>query len=479
MGNIILFLIFGLFAYFGVLAFYKFVLATIVFWLQNGYWEKSPTKVLFGLIFVISHGGIGFGGLYYLFFGKEKNTLNPGASTDSPWLRRSYWAKPTIFPDSKFTISILNFIFYYLAIISPIAFLAVFESLKRQEYKGLYGLLIPAVASLIFFYKKKLRQQIAIHGKMPLQMNPYPGSIDGQIGGSIEVFLSRDNNIETTNIQLQCLHHSRNGDDSKEEILWDETMIPLLHTTLDGKQLQFSFNIDALQEQSQAKENSQYIEWWLSLEIELENGQKLKNNYRNLPVFNTAQQSTFVNQQAYAQESSKTQEMNDAAIDKIMPFSSVEQSGHYLNYPIFRNLSGIFIFLIGIAFIAMGFAIPDRIFNIVFPLLGCLAALGGIYSFFNSLEVHIDPIGIQTKRYLFGILIKTITIPSYELKKFKFRKTGGMSTMNKTVHYYEILAISQNKQKTVVVEGICSLSQARLAIERLEKMLDSKAKTSP
>jgi len=476
MGNIVAFLFFGVFAFIGAYSFYEFGISAVVFLLQNGYWQKPPTETLFGLVFVISHGGIGFGGLCYLIFIKDKDTLNPEAPIESPWLRRSYWSNSTIYPDSKSKIQIINFIFYYLAFLSPLILLAVFESVRLQQYTGLFGLLVPTIASWAFFYKNKLRQQIAIHGKMPLQMNPFPGSIGGHVGGSIEVHLNRDNQLKSANIKLQCLQHDRNSENTQKEQLWDETMIPLQRSTLDGKELQFSFTIDAEQEQSQAKENSQYIEWQLSLELDFENGQKLKKNYCNLPVFNTAKQSNFIDQQAYAQGSSETLKMNNSALDKIMPLTSTDQS-YQFNYSIGRNFLGLFLVIFGVIFIVVGLNIPDLIFNIFFPFLGGLAALGGIYSFFNSLEVHIDPTKIKTKRYLFGILIKTFDIPSYELEKFELKKSGTTTSSQNTTHHYEILAISQNQQKTVVIENIKSRSQARLAIERLEKILASNTNT--
>ena len=60
------YIFFGLFAITGLAAFIGISFSPVLFWLQNGYWDEPPKQILFGLIFLISHGGTGFGGLLYL-----------------------------------------------------------------------------------------------------------------------------------------------------------------------------------------------------------------------------------------------------------------------------------------------------------------------------------------------------------------------------------------------------------------------------
>ena len=154
-----------------------------------------------------------------------------------------------------------------------------------------------------------------------------------------------------------------------------------------------------------------------------------------------------------------------------MPYQPSGSNGYTLHYPFGRDLGSVMFIVIGSIFVVTGFLIPDIIFNIAFPLLGGLCALAGVYAFANALTVKISPEFIETTRFLFGIVIKKRTLPSYAFKEFKAVKASGSQNNSQNngakKQYYDIQARGKDGQKLIVAEKIDGEGQAKAAIERL------------
>ena len=308
---------------------------------------------------------------------------------------------------------------------------------------------------------------------MPLTLNPYPGSIGGQFGGTIPFKLSQQSIIKST-VELQCIRHYDSGDDSRKEILWNESMVPAWRTTIDGQELSFCFDLEPNLQEAQASEKKPYFSWVLFLDVSLNNDSRIKREYQDLPVFNTQQKSTLRDQQAYAKHSEETALMHETFLDQIMLFKSTPDGSYHLNYPMGRSLWGFAWIVVGAIFVTVGLLIPNIIFNIIFPLLGGIAALGGIYSLVNSVDIHINPLGVNSKRYIFGLLTSERQIASYNIKEFISKRSMSTNSSNKKTQYYDIYALSNSGQKALVVENVKGMGQARAAIQRLQSMMNNK-----
>ncbi len=467
------YIFFGIFAIAGLAAFIGTSYSPVLFWLQNGYWNESPKQILFGIIFLITHGGVGFGGLLYLWLKPDGHTDIENTQSDQPWLSKTYWVNATIYSNTGSSKTALKYVIRYLGVISLIVLFVVYESFKRQEYIAFWGLIIPVVTVLIYLYLKKLSRETQIYGRMPLTLNPYPGSIGGQLGGTIPINIEHYD-IQKSAVELHCTGYTKSGDDNRQDIRWNETMVPSLKNTINGQELAFCFDLNNDKNdlpESQASESRPYHAWTMFLEITLKDGSILKRKYEDLPVFKTHQKSTIRDQQAYASHSTETAEMHDEALDNIMAFKSADNGGYHLNYPMGRSLWGFAGILFGLVFIVVGTLIPDIIFNIVFPLAGGGVVIGSIYSLVNSLDIHIDPLGLSSKRYVFGILTKERKFASYEIQEFFWKRSMSTSTNSKTTQYYDIYARNNNGQEAIVVESIKGMGQARVAIQRLQEML--------
>ena len=209
--------------------------------------------------------------------------------------------------------------------------------------------------------------------------------------------------------------------------------------------------------------------WEVRFSTKTAAGEKITRKYENLPVFQVAGVSSIRDSQAFASQSKATKRQYDDSLDRLMPYKT-SGNGYSLHYPWKITLSGVLCSVIGLIFVVTGLLIPDLVFNIVFPFLGGLAFMGGIYSIVNSLTVQISSDFIQSTRFLFGIPIKKQSLPSYAFKEFKFVKSNSTSANNER-QYYTIHAIGNDGQKLVVAENIDGEGQAKAAIERLQRFM--------
>lgn len=464
----------GVFAAFGLFALVGFVLKPITFWLMNGYWLESPKEIVFGSIFVLSHGGIGFGGLWWIWSHRNSNDDLENTDINQPWLSKSYWASAEIPSDLVWAPVIKKIAWFFMAV-AAIDLFAMYESVKREEYEVLYGLIIVAIAALLFYWSKRQEARLTKYGLMPLNMDPYPAAIGGHCGGTIPI-----NNLKKepsdSNVLLQCLRKysvkTSDGTSTKTEVVWEDEMVPAWRLTIDGFDLAFCFDVPSDKDLLSAQDREQLprIVWELHFSAKTENGKKITRKYENLPVFKTKGVSSIRDTQAFASQSEATKKQYDASLDKLMPFKPLGANSHSLHYLSGFNLSGLMGVVIGLVFIVTGLLIPDLLFNIVFPAMGGLVLLGSIYGIANALTVTISKDFIQSTRFIFGVPIKKRTLPSYAFREFKMIKSYYASNGPKR-QYYNIYAMGNDSQKLVVAEKIDGEGQARAAIERLQVFL--------
>ena len=466
------FLFFAVFAAFGLFAIMGFIIKPIGFWLLNGHWQESPKEIVLGSIFVLSHGGIGLGGLWWLWSNRNANDNIENTDADQPWLSKTYWASSEISSDLVSWAPIVKKIAWFFMAVALIDLFAIYECIKRQEYEALYGLIIVAIAGLLFYWSKRQESRLAKYGLMSLKMDPYPAAIGGHCGGTIAI-----NNLDAapnnSSVVVQCLRKysvkDSDGTSTKTNIVWEDEMVPAWRRTLDGFDLAFCFDIpdDRSLLPAQDREQLPRIVWEVRFSTKTAAGEKITRKYENLPVFQVAGVSSIRDSQAFASQSKATKRQYDDSLDRLMPYKT-SGNGYSLHYPWKITLSGVLCSVIGLIFVVTGLLIPDLVFNIVFPFLGGLAFMGGIYSIVNSLTVQISSDFIQSTRFLFGIPIKKQNLPSYAFKEFKFVKSNSTSANNER-QYYTIHAIGNDGQKLVVAENIDGEGQAKAAIERLQR----------
>ncbi len=139
------------------------------------------------MIFVIVFGGFGFAMVYFSFKSK-KETIHSQAEQMQPWLMRSEWKNGEIKSGAKTgMVAAWGVSIFWNAISFPAAIAALPEIMEKREYKALAVLVFPLIGLGLLYWAVKKTLLWRRFGFTLLTMDPYPGSIAGQVGGHIRV----------------------------------------------------------------------------------------------------------------------------------------------------------------------------------------------------------------------------------------------------------------------------------------------------
>ncbi len=424
----------------------------------------------FKAIFLFAFGGAGLGLLIFSWrTPKEKDQSLPRFQ-DAPWLRNDDWQTASIRSSSKSSmVGAWVFAAFWNLISAPLPFVLYGEILDKQNYVAIVGLLFPIVGIGLLIWAVRRTREWTRFGLAPVTLDPFPGSIGGHVGGTIDLKLPYDPShqfeLSLTNIHSYV---SGSGDDrrQKEKALWQDTSIAHAQLGAKGTRLTFRFDIPEGFNESDTEKDDSYHAWRLNLHAELA-GTDLDRDY-DLPVYATATQSRFLSDLAVRKSRNKQRGINDQSVRDIVNLQTTAQ-GTQMFFPIGRHIgTSIGGFIIGGIFAAAGwfliFQEGHPIFGSVFGGLGSLIAIACLYMMLNSLQVSFIDREIVTVRRLLGIPISRKRV--HRDAFVRFGKTSSLKTQtgNKHVIYYSVHAIDREGNKLIVGEGFKGESEANAAI---------------
>lgn len=426
--------------------------------------------LLFESVFFVLFGLIGFGGIAF-GLSKHANDDLPNMDAGKPWLSKKYWAQQTILSNAKLAHRVVLFfaIFWNLASIG--AYFAVYEALQGKAQPAAYiAIVFPMIGFVMIWWAIKLRYQWNKIGATPLALDPYPGSVGGQVGGYIDINypgVQRNSLL----IKLSCLKNYRSGDDNKQSVIWEEQVVPAVDATFDGSRISFCFDVPDDLPLSE-EHDSNYHEWQVSLEGELPDNLKLDRQYE-IPVFRTGKMSSIRSMQAKP-DNAATQKMYEQQVSKVMPLIKAPDGSLQIHFPAGRSaLGSLAAVLVGALFAGIGMFLQDAptMMRWIFSFLGWLVILSGIYTVANSLKVRIATEGLYMNRYLFGLPIKKAFVASYAFNGFDYKKTSTEQSGNKHTEYFKVVAKSQGNKDITIAEGLKGRGQAQAVIDKLIKQM--------
>jgi len=432
--------------------------------------ELRVPLLLFESMFFLIFSAVGLGGIIFSFRHAKNTRSLENTDPSSPWLGKAYWASPTIKSNVKTSSNMMLVFAIFWNLISLSAFFIAVESYKEGELLGLAALIFPLIGVGLLWFAVKLKRSFRETGPMPLNLDPYPGSIGGQFGGTIALAKRNLGTLKSSNVELSCVKRYRSGKETKKKVLWQTRMIPLVEDSSMGKDIVFCFDLPPDLAESEVSDRLPYRSWKLDLELEFSNGTKIARCYENIPVFKTQQQSLIRNKQAHAATSTATAQALSSSVEDLIELQA-DDDGYRIYYPMGRNLWGLALVLFGLIFIGIGLAIPQLIFNIVFPGLGGICALIGFYMATNSLDVRIGPEGISSTRRILGIKIRHGFVPSYGFREFKGKASYSSTSGGKQTQYFNLIAHGTAGEKAVVVEGLKGNAELDVAIEKLNELV--------
>jgi hypothetical protein len=429
----------------------------------------------FKMIFVVVFGGVGFGLLIAIWRAPaEKDKSNPRLASE-PWLLNDDWQTETIRSNARSSMwGAWAFAIFWNAIASAAPFLAWREIVQNENWLGLIALTFPLVGIGLLGWAIRRTLEWRRFGPAPVTLDPFPGSIGGHAGGTIDLNLPFDPNarfqLTLTNIHSRMSGSGKNRS-RKESARWQDAIVAHAEPSGKGTRLTFRFEVPEGLNESDAEQGESYHLWRLNLAAAMA-GTDLDRDYE-IPVYATARQSRRLAKYTIAKARQEQATIDDQAVRKIARLSHAA-IGKRMFFPMGRffsaQLGGI---LVGVIFAAAGWYLAvaegHAIFGSIFGGVGGLIGLSCLYLMCNSLEVVQTNSGIRTIRRLLGIPIARTDLQRGEIvglaKKSSFKTQSG----GRHIVYYNILATDRSGGKHIVGEGFEGAGQAKAAIRLITR----------
>jgi len=441
--------------------------------------DRSIRWALVGFksIFLFTFGGVGLGLLILVWRApKEKDTSDP-RYVSSPWLLNDDWQSATIGSSSKASMyGVWAFAAFWNLVSAPLPFVMYDEVVNKKNYIALVGLLFTAVGIWLLTWAIRRTLEWKRFGATPVVLDPFPGSIGGHVGGTIDLGLpfdaAHDFEITLTNIRSYISGSGKNRS-RKESAKWQDTIVAHAQSSGSGTRLTFRFDVPEGLNESDADQDDSYYIWRLGLCAELD-GTDLDRNY-DIPVYATAEQSRQLSGIAMERAREKQQSVSDRDVLNTVQIKN-DAGGRRMLYPIGRHMgSSMGAFIVGAAFTAVGWWLISNeghtVFGSVFGGIGALVGIFALYMMINSLEVARDAQGIRTVRRILGIPVKRSYMGRDAFVKFAKKSSHKSQQGGKHIVYNTIYAVDAEGDKVVVGEGFKGESEARAAIRLIGREL--------
>lgn len=442
--------------------------------------DRSPRWGLlaFKSIFVVVFGGVGYGLMAFTIFAKKQKDPESPEFADAPWLANANWQGEPLRSGSKAAMwGAWGFAAFWNAISMPLPFLLVEEITVKENYLALIGLVFPAVGVGLLYWAINRTREWRRFGPTPLSLDPFPGSIGGHVGGSIDLNLpyhgTRTFKVTLTNL-LSYVSGSGKNRSRREKANWQDRRIAHAEPGPQGTRIVFRFDVpDELAQSTAVKQSESYTVWRLNLTAELD-GADLDRDWE-VPVYPTGARSGSIDERKIA-EARTLQSADDDKVVRSRIQVRHTAEGKSLYYPMGRHgLSSFMGMLFGGIFGGAGWFLltsEGAVFmGSIFSLVGWGIAAASVYMLGNSLEVWQDGIKLHSKRRLFGIPIGHKTLHRNAFHRFEKASNMQMQSGGKHTFLFHVDAIGTTAQEIRLGEGFRGDSEANAGIRLIAREL--------
>ena len=429
----------------------------------------------FKSIFVIVFGGAGFGLLYVTLRAPRKKDVADPAYSDKPWLLNDDWQTNIVRSSSKASMwTAWVFAIFWNAISSITPFIAWREVVDKQNYIALVALLFPLIGIGLLIWALRRTFEWRRFGPAPVTLDPFPGSIGGHVGGTIDVNLpfDQDNKFQLT---LTNVHSYVSGSGKnrsrKESAKWQDVIVAHAEPGAKGTRLTFRFDVPEGLRESDTEQGDSYYLWRLNVSADIP-GTDIDRDYE-IPVYATRETSRFLSGHAVERARSEQAIVNEQAVRRLINLEYTP-TGKRLLFPMGRMLGPSLIgLLVGPIFAAAGWFLvfheKQTVFGSIFGGIGLLVAVSCFYAIFNSLEVVQTSLGIKTVRRLLGIPIRAVELRRDDIRRLEKKTTMQSQSGKRHVVYYKVCAVDGSGKKHDIGLGFRGESQANAAMQLIAK----------
>ncbi len=392
----------------------------------------------FKMIFVLVFGALGGGIMLWAFRGKRRLAI--ANADDKPWLARPEWQGGVIRSQARGgMIAIWIFALVWNLISAP----AAFQFISVWQDEGLIALLLllfPLVGLGLLYWAVKLTREWTRFGITPLTMDPFPGAIDGDVGGEIRVNLAYHPSM-LCRVTLSSIHSYVSGSGKnrsrRESVQWqDEGYARVFAAGANATRLQFRFTTPPGLHATEEYSNSYHL-WRLRVDMDLP-GTDLQRSFE-LPVYHTGEKSRRISIDSTRERPAG---MPEASALTLLP---LHRSGNVqmIDYAMLRKPAhSLMLFLFGALFGGIGILLWSiaaqegfmlYVMSLIFNLVGWGIAAAGIYAAFNALQVRLDGRQLSSTRSLFGFKISDQRVAYTEIRNIQVSK--GMQSQSGHRHH--------------------------------------------
>lgn len=392
--------------------------------------------------------------------------------TEAPWLERKEWADNRIASGSKVGLIVTwCFAAFWNAISWPVMFdSSIYAEISRSPETALV-FLFPLIGIVILGVAIYSTLSWRKFGKTPLVLDPFPASLGGHLGGSIQLNIPFSQNY-AFHVRAACMKSYISGSGKnrsrKETAVWQSEGVCFSAPTEKGSVLSFRFDLPASLPESEPKTGNTYYLWRVSVECELP-GTDYHRDFE-VPVYKGLRKSSQI--QENTAEFHKTIDQAYEGIQNIAEISNIS-GGISAYFPALkRPASGIFATLFGSIFFGTGIFLgttdAPAIMPYSFGLSGFLIAAYGIWDLSKSLRITVTRNAISSRRFLFGYPITTRQTKPEHVKRFEIKQGASLNNGKKQTIYYSLQLHTDDKQKLVAGERLTSRPEAELLKETIE-----------
>ena len=408
-----------------------------------------------------------------------------------PWRENKGWVTHKIKSDYPFEIKLYLFFALFTSLVSYPILEFVFHEVTAGKYLTSILMFFPISAVVLIFLSIKHFVQKMQFGTIFFEMDPYPGSIGGNVGGKIQLKHLSKLIKESLTVELQLISvakFGRNQESHSEIIEWNSKghphIVPIHQQNHQDEFIaKFSFKVpDELPESTYPKTGSHFY-WRLQLTGDF-SGAILKEKFI-IPVFKTRQISGAEIPEINAKietiikETSQDEltrishgEFKDTQVAKVLKFERT-RNGTMLSTHMMRSpLLSLYAFIFFIMFFFASFMITRNfdikitsswfflMFSIPFGLIALASCILFIHSTLVKQKVTFSNGNVAVISYLWFLPFYKIKFSQNEIQFIEVKKHGSTGQGLSKVEHYKIVANLKNKRKITFAEDIDTRERA-------------------
>ncbi len=429
-------------------------------------WPLLILKSVLALIF----GGLGIRLVVRQLYPKIGATGHP-ESVSKPWLGQREWANSDVNCDTKKQARFFwGFALLWNMLTWPIL-VAIPEELSRGNKLIVLAVIFPLVGIYLVYLAIKSTLSWRRFGNLRLHLDPYPGSIGGQVGGSLRVPLAYDSR-HRFNVNLLCLRSQETGNGKhrrrRETGIWQAS--GLAHNKAapgGGTLLTLCFDLPPGLPISEPHSDDYHF-WRLELKADLP-GIDLMRQF-TIPVFATGEKS-----QAgwpLSTQDPQLQSEREAKIEAITQIKPVA-GGVTMHFPMLQgwdnHLVGLVVglFCMGAAMLlhqerdTPAIVLGGLILSGIVIVLLCLKWL------FTSLHARLDHNGLISQRYWLGIPMGSDKVARSDIRHLALSRGARWQSLSGYKEYFKIYAHTRQGKTILVARDLDGRDIAQMALESI------------